>query len=279
MKQFFLLAIAPIMLLQVPSVSSQPRQMKPNNFTEWCLQKESQSDVKRTIRALLKVVGTDDCQLAKAKLDCITELSLSDQKIIDLQPIAEFTKLTKLKLDTNQISDLQPIANLTNLTELALNQNRINDIQSLAKLTKLTKLKLNNIVKEWALIAKENEVIERATPLKRPSELGANKISDLRPLAKLINLTELNLNENQISDLKPLTKLNRLTKLQLGFNQIKDVDNLANLVELTELHLNNNQVSDIQSLFRLKKAMLIQVKGNSIKSNTCPIEPASTCKF
>jgi internalin A len=279
MKKFFLLSIAPVILLQVSSVSSQPRQTQPKNFIGWCLQPEPQPDTKRTIEALLKVAGTEDCKIANAKLANINELSLSDQKIVDLRPIAGFTKLTKLKLDTNQISNLQPIANLTNLTELALNQNRINDIRSLAKLTKLTKLKLNNIVKEWALIAKENEVIERATPLKRPSELGTNTISDLRPLVKLINLTELNLNENKISDLQALNKLNKLKKLQLGFNQIKDVGNLSDLVELTELHLNNNQVGDIQSLFRLNKAMLIHVNGNPLKSNICPIEPASICKF
>jgi internalin A len=149
MKKIFLLSIAPVILLQVSSGSSQPRQTQPKNFIGWCLQTESQPDTKRTIEALLKVTGIEDCKLAN-----ISELSLSDQKISYLRPIAGFTKLTKLKLDTNQISDLQPISSLINLTELALNQNRITNIKAIAKLTKLTKLKLNNIVEEWKIIAK-----------------------------------------------------------------------------------------------------------------------------
>jgi internalin A len=279
MKKNFLLSIAPVILLQVSSVSSQPRQTQPKNFIGWCLQSEPQPDTKRTIETLLKVAGTEDCKIANAKLANINELSLSDQKIVDLRPIAGFTKLTKLKLDTNQISDLQPISNLINLTELALNQNRITDIKALAKLTKLTKLKLNNIVEEWKVIAKENESIERATPLKRPNELGGNKISDLRPLTKLINLTELNLNENQINDLKPLTRLNKIVRLKLSFNQIKDVRYLADLVETKELHLNNNQIDNIQPLLRLNKATFIKVSNNLIKNKACPIEPISVCQF
>ena len=64
----------------------------------------------------------------------LTKLTLANNQISDLSPLASLTNLTLLRLDSNQISDLSPLASLTNLIELRLNFNQISDISPLASL-------------------------------------------------------------------------------------------------------------------------------------------------
>lgn len=60
-------------------------------------------------------------------------LSLEDNQIRDISPLASLTNLTVLDLWGNEISDLSPLTNLTNLTELYLCDNQISDILPLVE--------------------------------------------------------------------------------------------------------------------------------------------------
>jgi len=74
--------------------------------------------------------------------------------------------------------------------------------------------------------------------------LFQNNISDVSPLASLINLTSLDLDHNhQISDITPLASLNNLTSLDLRWNQISDITPLASLTNLERLDLRHNPLS------------------------------------
>lgn len=59
-----------------------------------------------------------------------------------------------------------------------------------------------------------------------PSSYG---ITDLRPLATLNNLIELNIGNNKISDLAPLVNLTNLTSLDISKNRISDLIHLMSL--------------------------------------------------
>ncbi len=131
-------------------------------------------------------------------------------------------------------------------------------------------------------------------------DLKQNKISDIKPLQSLTQLTTLNLGGNQISDIKPLESLTNLTWLYLGFNQISDITPLPSLTKLnwlylnnnkisdikplqsltkvTELNLSNNQISDIKSLKSLTKLTALFLNGNPAPK-TCPLKPESICKW
>jgi Leucine-rich repeat (LRR) protein len=52
--------------------------------------------------------------------------------------------------------------------------------------------------------------------------LGHNNISDISPLAELVNLTETALHANQISDIRPLIGLANLTAASLDNNQVSN---------------------------------------------------------
>src|SRR6476661_8977696 len=84
-----------------------------------------------------------------------------------------------------------------------------------------------------------------------------HKISDIKPLESLTNLTVLILIGNKISDIKPLESLTNLTVLNLDSNQIRDIKPLQSLTKLTRLH----------------------IRGNPIAPKTCPLKPESICKW
>jgi Leucine-rich repeat (LRR) protein len=102
-------------------------------------------------------------------------------------------------------------------------------------------------------------------------DLEVNQISDLSPLAGLINLTELLLWGNQISDLAPLRELTNLRILGLVDNQISDLTPLRELKNLTELRLGCNKINDISPLSELTNLTVLslaidtsRVMGNEI---------------
>jgi internalin A len=100
---------------------------------------------------------------------------------------------------------------------------------------------------------------------------GNEKISDIRPIASLNNLTDLNLTSNRISDIRPLTSLNKLTSLRLASNQISDIRPLANLNYLTKLNINTNKISDLRPLASLNKLTGLYLDSKFTKKD-CPVK-------
>ena len=94
--------------------------------------------------------------------------------------------------------------------------------------------------------------------------LENKNISDLSPLAKLNNLTELYLDTNRITDLTPLVKLKNLTGLDVSKNEITDLSPLSRLKNLTELYIDTNRITDLAPLAKLKKLTILDVSNNEI---------------
>ena len=105
-------------------------------------------------------------------------LSLSDNLISYISPLAELTNLGNLSLNKNQIADISPLASLTGLEWLGLSDNVITDISSLAGLTNLRGLWLSN-----------------------------NLIDDISPLNQLQKLNSLNVQGNPGITLKQVEEL------------------------------------------------------------------------
>ena len=75
-----------------------------------------------------------------ANLTKLTFLDLGGNAISDVSPLAGLVRLEVLRLWRNQIVDVSPLAGLVNLKELWLNSNQIEDFSSLAGLVNLEKL-------------------------------------------------------------------------------------------------------------------------------------------
>jgi len=169
-----------------------------------------------------------------------TNLSVETQRTVDA--MLQVAKTT----DCNQASRL-----LSALTELSLSNNQIADLKPLSTLTNLTFLFLDN-----------------------------NQITDIKPLSTLTNLAYLYLDNNQITDIKPLSTLTNLTNLHLADNQITDLRPLSTLTKLTFILLNNNSIADLKPLSTFTNLTRLDLYNNpSLTDKTCPVKPASTCRF
>ncbi len=72
-----------------------------------------------------------------------------------------------------------------------------------------------------------------------------NQVSDLSPIAGLINLRRLSLHYNPISDLSPLQGLKNLKYLVLNHTLVSDLSPVRSLTNLTELVLDDTLVTDL----------------------------------
>ena len=108
--------------------------------------------------------------------------------------------------------------------------------------------------------------------------LEGNPISDLSPLARLVQLRILNMAVCQISDIRPLANLTRLESLYLHGNRIEDITLLANLTGLTDLWLADNFIADVGPLEKLTLLEELRIHRNSIVDHS-PLETLSLVNF
>ena len=92
----------------------------------------------------------------------------------------------------------------------------------------------------------------------------ANRITNISPLVRLTNLTELDLDHNPIADLSLLAGLTNLTMLSLRNTDISDITPLAGLTNLIDLNLGDNAIEDISPLAGLTNLTELSLWGNAI---------------
>ncbi|MYE88971.1 T9SS type A sorting domain-containing protein, partial [Candidatus Poribacteria bacterium] len=120
----------------------------------------------------------------------------------------------------------------------------------------------------------ENKGIQDLTGLQFATNLGwlevdHNEISDLSPIAGLINLWELRLNGNHnISDLSPLKGLTNLHYLHFFETLVSDLSPLAGLINLRGIRAWGHSISDLSPLAGLTKLELVDFCGGNISDLT-----------
>ena len=100
--------------------------------------------------------------------------------------------------------------------------------------------------------------LEKVTKLELFYSVNASwtkKLTDVKGLEKLPQLTELNLNGNQLTNVKGLEKLMKLKTLRLERNQLTNVKGLGKLDRLTYLNLVGNPDLTKAQIDQLKKAL------------------------
>ena len=81
--------------------------------------------------------------------------------------------------------------------------------------------------------------------------ISHNQVSDLSPIAGLIELRELWVIDTLVSDVSPVRGLTNLTHLGFGRCQVSDVSPVSGLVNLEELYMKYTRVSDMSPVSRL----------------------------
>ena len=120
--------------------------------------------------------------------------------------------------------------------------------------------------------------LEFATNLQH-IELPLNPISNLAPLATLVQLHTLYLWRCEITDVMPLANLTQLKYLDLSHNdRIIHISPLANLTQLVELNLSHNRIVDVNSLAHLTNLELLYIEGNLIVDHS-PLDGLPLSEF
>ena len=96
--------------------------------------------------------------------------------------------------------------------------------------------------------------------------LNDNRLTSVKGLEKLTQLTTLNLVDNKLTDVKGLEKLKKLKMLALGDNQLTSVKGLAKLTQLEELYLGSNQLTDVKGLEKLTQLKELSLGYNKLTS-------------
>ena len=149
----------------------------------------------------------------------VTYVSLCDEQITDLGPLANLIELRILDLGGTQPSDLWPLAKMKQMQVLNLSQIQVSDLSPLSGMRKMRRLSLNN------------------TP-----------VSDLSPLSDLTELRQLEANFTQVSDLTPLSGMPELQQLCLYGTPITDLMPLRGITHLNLIELSDSDVSDLTPL-------------------------------
>ncbi len=134
----------------------------------------------------------------------ITGFMADGNRITDLSPISNLTKLEYVSVPFNHISDITPLANLVNVTRVDIMHNHIEDISTLNGLPELTEL-----------YASMNEIV------------------DISPLANLANLESLSLDGQEIT-LPAITVTDEVNTIEV-VNPIINLDG----TKITPEHISN----------------------------------------
>ncbi|NYS26174.1 leucine-rich repeat domain-containing protein [Rhodobacteraceae bacterium 2376] len=163
----------------------------------------------------------------------LQSLTLKNNRITDLAPLAGMTWLQNLNLENIPITDLAPLAGLTGLQNLNLENIPITDLTPLAGLTGLRNLDLNNTrITDHALLA-------GMTGLRRLT-LKNTQITDLSPIAGLTKLETLQIDQTRVSDLRPVAvamaqTLGIVHRRILTFSETAATEQDAYLAELAQI--------------------------------------------
>ena len=122
-SRFLVLAIAVVSL--IPQASAQVVEISDPNLRQAVLEELQLSD---------------GMPITKQEMERLTELSVVEKGITDLNGIGYAKNLVFLDLGGNQIQDISPLVGLTNLAILSLWNTQTQDIAPLAHLTNLTYL-------------------------------------------------------------------------------------------------------------------------------------------
>jgi Leucine-rich repeat (LRR) protein len=94
-------------------------------------------------------------------------------------------------------------------------------------------------------------------------------ISDISPLAGLVNMEMLIIRDNRISDISALSGMTKLEHLYLEWNNISDISPLSGLTNLQGISLQYNDIADVSPLSSLTNLDYVDIRGNPLNADAC----------
>ena len=95
--------------------------------------------------------------------------------------------------------------------------------------------------------------------------LEQNNVTDISPLSALTNLRQLSVGNANIADLSVLSHLTNLTELKIFTANVSSLSLLSGLTDLTSLTLSHNRISDLSPLRGLRNLTNLWLYENNVK--------------
>ncbi len=192
----------------------------------------------------------------------LVRLSLCDNQIYDISPLADCKRLNHLEISDNPLRSLSPIEGLSALSlvdvsytnvdsitalsgnpiqQLLIGDLRIDDLTTLVNYPRLERLVATGV-------SAENQKIIAGIKSLRELTLYGSGITDVTPFSALRNLTSFDLHNNEVEDFSPITACNNLTFIGISENPVKSIESLSRLSNLQSLSIGNSPVEDLEAL-------------------------------
>ncbi len=209
--------------------------------------------VEDTIKASLSPIYDMLQHIAKT-----TELNVAgDEKITNLNPLAELSELRILDCSNTKVSDINPIRNLNKIKELNISGTNVTDISNLKYANVVQNFRADNTkIKDISAVAFFKDL--------NSLSLANTDVNDITPISSCVNLTNLNLSGTQISDLTPLADLLKLYDLDISNTSVENVASLQSLVNLHFLNIEGTKITDLSPLSALEKLNEINFSNTQV---------------
>ena len=180
------------------------------------------------------IVSSGDLKII-ANLPALTNLTLNECNLSNIENLSTATKLTTLDLSSNAIRDLSPLTFISSLESLNLSHNALTSLNAISSLSGLKVL-----------------------------DIAYNSLESVAPLSALTQLQELYCSNNAIATLLGMDNLVNLTVLDASFNALTDITQLGSLTKLETLDISSNQLTDISCLAPLKALQFFYFSRNQV---------------
>jgi Leucine-rich repeat (LRR) protein len=202
----------------------------------------------------------DDLEALKG-VPSLTHLDATvSRQFRDLSPLITLKQLQWLELrNCAGVTDISPLADLTSLQELRLRGcSTLLDLAPLAALRSLKHLTVSgaSVLHDVSLLAD----LSRLQIL----NLSRSSVEDLRPLANISSLRELDLSGTLVTDVAMLTSLSQLQALDLSGTRVGNAAPLGNLSDLRSLNLSRTLVTDVAPLTTLSRLQELDLSGTQV---------------
>ncbi len=184
--------------------------------------------------------------------------NLSDGQFLQ---IGNIIWLSSLSVQNNNLTTLAPVASMLSLAELDASENQIKTVPTLSRLTGLKHLDLSgNALTAVTWLSNHKTV----TSL----NVSNNLISDITPLSTCTALTHLNIASNLFTSIVPLSGCLGLETLDIGGNEISSLVDLKELTKLSNLSAADTKISSVESLNKMSALTTLNVSGTEVRDFT-----------
>lgn len=142
---------------------------------------------------------------------------------------------------------------LQTVTDLGLSGNQADKVSSVTDYPDLHQI-------DWM----DDITLLRYFPNLQKIDLSTNGIMSLKPLEKMVHLTDLDIIGNPVTDFNPLVKLKNLERLEISNANITDATAIAQIASLKSLTLYSDGIKDVSPLGNLIKMEKLTVSSDEI---------------